>query len=640
MSHSESKWIQPLRALIFRRDLSAALAAVLFLFFVSIHPVNAQVLSQEDLELERALYEPDGRTESDFDQPNSSGTSSAVIPALPKQSGFPENVIQDAGKDGAARSTHIMSPPSEVEPIRLPSTAKLPLGQLLIVGFKGTTLNDGLGEVIRHTKPGAILLFGRNVRSAQQVARLNHAAQDLSMRVSQSPLLIAIDQEGGNVIRIRHTPTLPSALAIALTRDVSVAKKSGVATGRLLKALGINVNLAPVVDVSNPETDTFLGTRTFGDDPNRVSTMTTAVANGLQDMGVLPIAKHFPGHGDASGDSHVVAARNDSSFERLAARDLVPYYALAKSLRRPWGAMLAHVSFPKIDPSAAPATFSKPIIEGIFRQQVSKQALIMTDDIEMAGAATEKDVGLRAVRAIEAGADMVMIAWSRKIQREVLSAIEEALQTGRLKRSRVEEALGRIAAVKRAYIPPSLRLSSNDDLKKNLLHRDFVDLGNAVLRAAIRNRRERRPAEAVDFERIRYSNDPVLVLSSRLDFLNSFRKKAIGHKIKSFHLKPSLRSEVARALRTHPESPIIAYVSGRQVASFIASLDDQIAARMIVVNVETGATIGKTSRYRDVFDVHFRHPEVGAATAEVYLDLGKSKSAKLTVHQEQTSQDQ
>lgn len=629
MPLSESEWAKPLRVRIFKVVRSAAAAAVLIFLFVLAGPLrahlHAQSLSQEDLELERALY--------------SDSTSETKL-SLPNKTGFPDEVIQGAEIARPAVSGDITGAPSVVGPARLPSVTKLPLGQLLIVGFKGTTLNDGLGEVIRHTKPGAILLFGRNVRSAEQVARLNHAAQDLSMKVSHSPLLIAIDQEGGNVIRIRHTPNLPSALAIALTRDVAIAKKSGVATGRLLRTLGINVNLAPVVDVSNPETDTFLGTRTFGDDPNRVSAMTTAVANGLQDMGVLPIAKHFPGHGDASGDSHLVAATNQSTFERLASRDLVPYFALAKSLRRPWGAMLAHVSFPKIDWTSEPATFSKPIVDGIFRQLISKQALVMTDDIEMAGAAAEKDVGLRAVRAIEAGADMVMIAWSRKIQREVLTSLEDALKSGRLKRSRVEEALGRIAAVKRSYIPPSLYLSSNEELKKNLLHRDFIDLGNAVLRAAVRNRKERRPADANEFERIRHSADPVLVVSSRLDFLNSFRNRAKGHKIKSFHLKPSLRSDITRALRTYPESPIIAYVSGRQVASFISALNDEIAARMIVVNVETGATIGKRSRYRDVFDVHFRHPEVGAATAEVYLDLGKSNAANVTAHREKTSQAQ
>lgn len=535
---------------------------------------------------------------------------------------------------GALLLTSATAPPASGEALDLeqlpaeqssvPETKKLPLGQLLIVGFKGTTLKEGLGEVIRETKPGAILIFGRNVRSARQISLLNHAAQDLSMKVSKSPLLIAIDQEGGNVIRIRHTPTLPSALAIGRTRDLAIAKKSGVATGRLLKALGINVNLAPVVDVSDPNTDRFLGTRTFGNDANMVSEMTTAVAQGLQEMNILPVAKHFPGHGNASGDSHLVAAFNYSTLEELSKRDLVPYHALAKSMKRPWGIMLAHVAFPAIDPESVPATFSKAIITGLLRQSVSHSPLVITDDIEMAGAAAEKSVGQRAVRAIAAGADMVMIAWSRNIQREVLQALEEAVESGKLSRSRVEEALERIQAVKRAYVPPRLRLATHDELRKNLLHRDFSDLGDAVVKAAVRNRRERRPAEIAEFDKIRVSNDPIIVLSSRLDFISSFRNRAVGHKVKSYQLRPSKMDEITRALRAQPESPILVYVSGGHIARYVSKLSDDLASRMLLVNVETAASIGDPKRYRDVFDVHFRHPQIGATAAEFYLDLNRT----------------
>lgn len=519
-------------------------------------------------------------------------------------------------------STDLEAELDRVEPAV--SNAKLPLGQLLIVGFKGTSLNEGLAEVIRETKPGAILLFGRNVRSARQVSLLNHAAQNLSMKISRSPLLVAIDQEGGNVIRIRHSPTLPSALAIARTRDIAIARKSGVATGRLLKALGINVNLAPVVDVSDPNTDRFLGTRSFGSDAQLVSEMTTAVAHGLQDMNVLPIAKHFPGHGNASGDSHLVAAYNNSTLESLTKRDLVPYFALSKSMKRPWGIMLAHVSFPEIDPTGVPATFSKPIITDLLRNTIARGPLVMTDDIEMAGAAAEKNIGQRAVRAIEAGADMVMIAWSRQMQREVLKALETALETGKLSRARVEEALARIAAAKRAYIPPKLHLATHDELRKNLLHKDFVELGDAVIKAAVRNRRERRPADELDFEKIRVSNDPVIVLSSRLDFITSFRNRAVGHKVKSYHLRPSKMEEITRSLRAQPESPIVVYVSEGHIARYVAKLSDDIASRMLLINVETTATIGNPTRYRDVFDVHFRHPQIGATAAEFYLDLNRT----------------
>ncbi len=532
--------------------------------------------------------------------------------------------------------------------------AELPLGQLLIVGFKGTQLKDGLDEVIKETKPGAILLFGRNVKSAEQVAKLNFEAQNLSKKVAKSPLLIAIDQEGGNVIRIRHTPTLPSALAIAKTRDLTVARRAGLATGRLLRSLGININLAPVVDVSDPDTDHFLGTRSFGNNPRRVAAMTTALAMGLQENGVLPIAKHFPGHGDASGDSHLVAATNPSDRNQLFERDLVPYMSLAKYLKRPWGAMLAHVSFPNVDESGSPATFSKPIVTDILRKHVSASALVMTDDIEMAGAATEKDVGLRAVRAIEAGADMVMIAWSRKIQKDVMTALKEAVDSGRLKRSRVEEALKRIAAAKKSYVPDVIKLASRDELTRNLKNPEFTMLGNAVLRAAARNLEERRPASltteaavvasATDSStasdemspallgstppRMKPGLDPVIVLSARVDFLEAFRKTATGFKVNSQYLRPSKKAEIERVLRANPESSIFVYVSGRQVAEYISSLDDDIASRMILVNVETRASLERPERFRDIFDVHYRHPDLGKVVAESYLDIVSEKPSE------------
>lgn len=561
----------------------------------------------------------------------------------------------------------------------------LPLGQLLIIGFKGTDLNEGLGDVIRETKPGGILLFGRNVKSAEQVAKLNFNAQSLSKKVSNTPLLIAIDQEGGNVIRIRHTPNLPSALAISRTRDLTVAHRAGAATGRLLKSLGINMNLAPVVDVSDPDTDHFLGTRSFGNDPKRVAAMTTALATGLQENGVLPVAKHFPGHGDASGDSHLVAATSPADRETLFARDLVPYMSLAKTLKKPWGAMLAHVSFPAVDESGSPATFSKPIVSGIFRQDISASALVMTDDIEMAGAGTEKNVGLRAVRAIEAGADMVMIAWSRKIQKEVTTALHAAVQSGKLKRSRIEEALRHIARAKSVYVPKELKLATKDELTRSLKNPEFQMLGNAVLRAAARNLDERRlakpsvaagetdkdekristgssddegtsPASATisrgtssessaEVEptntapsKLKAGDDPVILLSARLDFLNAFRARAIGHKVISVVLKPSRKEAIQRLMRSHPESSVFVYVSGHQVANFVSGLDEEFVSRMILVNVETRASIEHPERFRDIFDVHYRHPELGTVVAESYLELAplSSKRTAASLQSEQT----
>lgn len=522
--------------------------------------------------------------------------------------------------------SHAAEDDARSQPVSSRDEKPLPLGQLLLVGFKGTDMKENLSDVIKETKPGGILLFGRNVKSAEQVAQLNFSAQKLSKRVSDSPLLIAIDQEGGNVIRIRHTPRLPSALAIAKTRSVSLARRAGAATGQLLRTLGINVNLAPVVDVVDPQTDQFLGTRSFGSDPKKVAAMTTAVAQGLQENGVLPIAKHFPGHGDAAGDSHVAAISSPADRDQLYQRDLVPYFSLAKNLAKPWGAMLAHVSFPAVDESGDPATFSKALVGGIFRREISENALVITDDIEMAGAGAEKDVGLRAVRAIEAGADMVMIAWSRKIQKQVLKALADAVESGRLKRSRVEQALRHISRAKNIYAAEELKLASHRELSDSMKNPEFTSIADSVLRAAVRNLRERQPANVESGEslvpsKIKPSREPILVLSARFDFLESFRKAAKGFHVKTMVLRPSRRDAIEKLLSANPESPVFVYVSGRQVAEFITGLDESFTRRMIVVNVETRTALGLGDHFRDIFDVHYRHPDLGKVVAEGYLDM-------------------
>ena len=297
----------------------------------------------------------------------------------------------------------------------------------------------------------------------------------------------------------------------------------------------------------------------------------------------------------------------------------------------------------------------------------------MTDDIEMAGAGAESNVGQRAVRAIEAGADMVMIAWSRKIQREVTTALADAVDSGRLKRSRVEDALRRIARAKSVYVPEVLKLATKEELTRSFKNPDFTMLGEAVLRSAARNLEERRtsataiasaarvpsaepsldtgfdaagdpmtapsgvateePAarESVAQERLsapaklKPGNDPIIVLSARADFLTTFKERAAGFNVKLAVLKPSRKEAVERLLRANPESPVFVYVSGRQVASFVSELDDTLTAKMILINIETKASITRPDRFRDIFEVHYRHPELGNTVAESYLDLASQK---------------
>lgn len=517
-----------------------------------------------------------------------------------------------------------------------PSVSDRDLGQLLLIGFKGHEINEGLGQAIRKFHPGGVLLFGRNVKTAFQVSELTYNAQQLSMAESKKPLLIAIDQEGGNVIRIKHAPTLPSSLALSATADATVAHMAGLATGRLLKTLGINMNLAPVVDVSDPKSDRFLGTRSFGNNPEHVAAMSTELARGLQSSGVLPVAKHFPGHGDTSGDSHFVAASSPLDREEVVERDLVPYKSLAKNLKSPWGIMLAHVNFPKIDPTLAPATFSIPIVQGLLRKELGNDVLVVTDDIEMAGASSEKNVGQRAVRAIEAGADMVMIAWSMKVQKEVLLALRKAVDSGRIKPHRIRQSLARIKSAKEAYVGSVSKMKKPESvghLRAALQNPAFNDIGKRVLTSFVNRYNSERSAASEDDElsslrpkKFALGEDPVLLLSARNDFVHSFDAyvsgvaKSDSPKTKFIRLKEDDRDSILRKLRASPESPIVAYASGPQAVRFISSFDDDLASRIYLVNVETNALLREPSRFRAVLNSYYRHPELGRAVAKILIE--------------------
>ena len=179
------------------------------------------------------------------------------------------------------------------------------VGQVFIFGFTGSRYEQSLKKQMNKLHPGAVIVFGRNIKTLNQVKALNHKAQSDSLKHSKVPLLIAVDQEGGKVIRIKTSPSLPSARTLALTDSEGLVQDAGFVTGQLMTALGFNMNLAPVVDISNANFTDFLGNRSFSDQKEIVNKMSTAFSKGLIDAGILPTAKHFPGHGGVKTDSHL-----------------------------------------------------------------------------------------------------------------------------------------------------------------------------------------------------------------------------------------------------------------------------------------------------------------------------------------------
>ncbi|HLL79961.1 MAG TPA: glycoside hydrolase family 3 N-terminal domain-containing protein, partial [Ktedonobacteraceae bacterium] len=222
------------------------------------------------------------------------------------------------------------------------------VGQIVMAGFHGTSPSPEILDLVQRHHVGSVLLFSRNIRDAEQVfeltARLQAAARDAGHR---SPLLIALDQENGIVQRLGDAATIfPGNMALGATRSKELAFQVAQATGRELRALGINFNLAPVVDVNNNPANPVIGARSFGEDAQLVAGMGAAMVRGYREAGVIACLKHFPGHGDTAVDSHLALPTIPHSPDRLDALELVPFrsgmQAGAESV------MIAHVAFPSL----------------------------------------------------------------------------------------------------------------------------------------------------------------------------------------------------------------------------------------------------------------------------------------------------
>ena len=318
------------------------------------------------------------------------------------------------------------------------------VGQLLMVGFQGTELSRTFLDWLQEYRPGGVILFSRNLVDPEQVARLTNALQ---AHAPDSPLLIAIDEEGGCVSRLpQGFTTFPAASRIAECRSPDVAYEVAEVTAQELRAVGINMNLAPVLDVNSNPANPIIGDRAYGTQPERVCTYGMAVMQGLEDNGIIPCGKHFPGHGDTMTDSHHVLPVVEADRTRLDNIELEPF---RQAIRRGLPALMtAHVRYPALD-AEAPATLSRPILTDLLRNELGFQGVTLTDDMEMRAILDHQPIGKASVRALQAGADMIVICHQQERQREAVTAIEQALEQGELSWERLTASVVRIRALKK-----------------------------------------------------------------------------------------------------------------------------------------------------------------------------------------------
>jgi beta-N-acetylhexosaminidase len=329
-----------------------------------------------------------------------------------------------------------------------PSALRHQIGQLLIAGFDGHQIPSELRSLAKEFGLGGVILFARNIAEPEQVADLSFEAARL---VPDLPAWVSVDQEGGRVARLKAPFTeWPPMATLGRSGDVRLAERFARALAAELKAVGITLDYAPVLDVHTNPKNPVIGDRALADKAEDVARLGSAIVRTLQEEGIAACGKHFPGHGDTSADSHLELPLVEHPPERLREVEFLPFAAAIEA-----GVatiMTAHVFVPSLD-EKRPATLSRRIVTDLLRHELKYEGVILSDDLEMKAIASEYPVPLAVVLAIEAGCDGALIcSGDHHTQAAALEALVHAVEDDRLSLSRVEDALRRQQRAKERFL--------------------------------------------------------------------------------------------------------------------------------------------------------------------------------------------
>lgn len=341
-----------------------------------------------------------------------------------------------------------------------------PLGQLILTGVPGYELDSKSAELFRRIQPGGFILFGRNIQSAPQLRKLIDDLRDLS----EVEPIITIDQEGGRVSRLRligNEP--PNAQQLRDRNDVSLVRRHGEITGRLLRLFGFNLDLCPVLDISfDDDADNSLRGRCYGKTVEQVVRLAGAFNEGMRDEGILSCGKHFPGYSAATVDAHHDLPKIERSRAELDEEELAVFREFAATVD---SMMICHGWYPAFNPVKRPASLSREIVTRLLREEFGYEGLIMTDDLDMGAILNEYGLEDTIRFAIEAGNDWAMICHR-------VAAIEEVHSIlGTLPPAQIDRALESVARTKKNLAAPTA--FSEPRFKE--IDREIWDLRVAVL---------------------------------------------------------------------------------------------------------------------------------------------------------------
>ncbi|MEC0256152.1 beta-N-acetylhexosaminidase [Paenibacillus lautus] len=306
-------------------------------------------------------------------------------------------------------------------------TVKEKIGQLVLVGIEGTALDNTSRRLLEDYHVGGFIFFKDNIESAQQSVKLFNDLKEANA-ANPVPLWLSIDEEGGRVTRFPDEYVkLPSSGKVGSKGDLALTKRVGGLIAQKVAGLGLNMVFAPVLDINSNPNNPVIGDRSFGNTAETVSTQGIASMKGIQEHGVVPVVKHFPGHGDTSVDSHLGLPVVNHDLKRLHELELVPFQQAIDE-----GAdvvMVAHLLMKSIDPDT-PSSYSKPVINDLLREEMGFKGVVITDDMTMGAISGSTDVGEASVKSVVAGSNMILIGHEYALEEAVIQALTEAVESG------------------------------------------------------------------------------------------------------------------------------------------------------------------------------------------------------------------
>ncbi|MHB8792036.1 MAG: glycoside hydrolase family 3 protein [Thermoleophilia bacterium] len=372
-------------------------------------------------------------------------------------------------RDGSASASEAPAPVAETAGDTQTSTGEVPLasateqivasmsleekiGQMMMVGYEGLAPGPEITSAIQEKHIGAVILFGRNIESHEQVTASNAAMQTLAAQAEQpAKLMVAVDQEGGSTRRFTDIGPYYSEPMIGEMGGEAAgaaAQQQASSAARDLKKLGFNTNLAPVVDVSDGWGSVMDG-RSYGTDSEVVTELAGMAVRGYNNATTISCPKHFPGHGSADGDSEETLPTIDLSLEAIEQSELPPFKKVIEA-----GApmiMVAHLSVPALDATGTPSSLSKPIVTDLLRKNLGFTGVIISDDLEMGAITSNTSVGDAAVAAVIAGNDMIIVGHTPAKQMEAYDALLAAVKAGKIKEDDLNKSVTRIIDMKKKY---------------------------------------------------------------------------------------------------------------------------------------------------------------------------------------------